>query len=577
MAETTEFGVRIRANGDEAAAVLKNLSNEFKQTANHWKNMFVGALGFGGFTEGMKHAIDHAEELQKQAKKLNIEVGHLSALQITFEQAGGSASELNRAMMMLQYRLTAVGKETNEHKNPFAFLGKSLAEVKGMKPEQMLYNLADAYQQATKNSDEHAKAVIAGILHMRGMSSVLPTLAQGSAHMRAMGEQWEKIGATTTGPFAKAAEEFKNSFNLFKHISQEQIFGAIGEPFVKDVTRAVTLLTSLSWMKDIGTELKSATGTLGDIVGSIFSGEKGSVADVFKLAGDSLVGAGMELVDILKDGLVSAADLLGDELLKKHPWLQALKTVSEAAGAAAQGIGAYAAEQGAKSGGIDTLVHGGQEPAEIYKAAMLGAGMGDEGRREQKDALTAQRKIIKDDLDRVKQHANDAKQRADELKKKQDDALEKRKEEIRKTTPEIDLEKAKISPREMLEKLLDPLTAQLKQFGLKPTMESLAILKREQSQGLMPRVDPKVVRDAMQITQGIQLAEKSGLKMLKGHEQEYLPELIKILGKTLATKVIQLQIRTPDGASADTSFTLGGDDDDSDVRLSTPQMSLGSE
>lgn len=142
----------------------------------------AGALGIafsvGAVVNFGRELLQTADELVKLHDRTGLSIQALQQFQVVGDDAGNTVSELTAAIVQMQNRLTSGDQSVV---SALGKLGLTLAELRGLRPEDQFIAISDAIRQI---EDPAAQVNIAIALFGRTGANVLPTLKKGFDDVR---------------------------------------------------------------------------------------------------------------------------------------------------------------------------------------------------------------------------------------------------------------------------------------------------------------------------------------------------------------------------------------------------------
>jgi len=169
----------------------------------------VAALGAGLALREFAQQID---ELAKQSGMLGLTVNQLQQLQFAASQTGVTTAELNKGLERFSRSISEASTGIGVGKRSFEALGVTLAKSDGSlkSTDELLAEVADRFAQVKDPAD---RVRIAIDLFGRSGGGLVNTLKDGSAGLKALGEDFNAVTIQLTGPQASAVEEANDLFD----------------------------------------------------------------------------------------------------------------------------------------------------------------------------------------------------------------------------------------------------------------------------------------------------------------------------------------------------------------------------
>ena len=195
----------------------------------------------GGPVEAVQGFAEFGDEVAKTAGKLGVGTTELQRLRFAAGRSGADASMVGEAFKKLAVGLDeARTKGTGPLSEGLGLVGVRLEELEGLTAEQQIGLLADALNEI---DDPMARAAASAKLFGESAGSELgPLLASGSAGIKGLGDEAERLGLVMDGAALKGAEDLTDALSDAQ--AQVQVTGArIGgylAPVVTDAARRMS-------------------------------------------------------------------------------------------------------------------------------------------------------------------------------------------------------------------------------------------------------------------------------------------------------------------------------------------------
>jgi hypothetical protein len=222
-----------------------------------WMTGLSGAI-LGAFGGTIAIFDSMGSKLADLSAKTGVAAGTLGELGYAAGQAGSDLDTLAGAFTKLD-KLTA--EAFSGDKGAIEFfngIGLSIAQLKAMKPDEVMEKIADQIA-ATSNPAERVK--IAMDAFGKSGAALIPMLSGGSAGLRAMREEARELGSLTTEE-AAAADEFGDALGSLKTLAYNTaaVFGASLVPMARQFVDMAILggKAVLAWVRDNGQLIQTA-------------------------------------------------------------------------------------------------------------------------------------------------------------------------------------------------------------------------------------------------------------------------------------------------------------------------------
>lgn len=173
------------------------------------------SLTLGAFAALVKGAIDSADELNKLSQKIGISVESLSTLQFAAQLSDVGLQSLQMGLKTLSQSATEASAGLGEGAQAFAALGVGVKDATGnlKSTDTLLLDIADRFASF---EDGATKTALAVKLFGKSGLDLIPFLNQGSAGIRALTAEAERLGLKLTTQTAQAAEAFNDNLTALK-------------------------------------------------------------------------------------------------------------------------------------------------------------------------------------------------------------------------------------------------------------------------------------------------------------------------------------------------------------------------
>lgn len=180
---------------------------------------FAGLTGFGvsltaaaaGMVALVKATADYGDELYNMSLSTGVAVEELSKLQYAAELSDVSNETLSKGLANLSKVMVAAANGAQESSKLFERFEIPLRNADGTmrKATEVLYDLADAFNAMPDGAEKTNLAM--DLFGKKIGGEFLKYLADGSAGLKAMGDEAERLGRVLNTEQAKAGDEFNDS------------------------------------------------------------------------------------------------------------------------------------------------------------------------------------------------------------------------------------------------------------------------------------------------------------------------------------------------------------------------------
>lgn len=368
------------ATGGAFASINKSLAG-LQSSAMGVKSALaaVGAIGVGGaFIALAKSTIDAADNLNKLSQRVGVSVENLSKLQYAAKLSDLSTDQLGDGLRRLAVNLQAAGRGSGEAIEAFRALGFSQRELLNPSPDQALNRLAESFAGI---QDGAGKTALAVQIFGRSGADLIPLLNQGSAGLKAMGDEATRLGLVVSSQAARAAEEFND--NLTRLSAQATAFGIqLGN-------------VALPAISQLTLEMRAAVQAAGGFTQGLTT----------LLAGEAGNNAGRKLIEVetrlkaVREELQKLRGTFGDsEFAKGIPGLSRVKDLEIEASDLAATRDRLKKLQNIRA---ELVTQDAAPPAFKSKAPAIGSGAGLAARKREQDAIKRMEIQNAQEIDRI--------------------------------------------------------------------------------------------------------------------------------------------------------------------------------
>ena len=222
----TETKVIISGDSRGAVSAVKRLSTELgglqALAAKAFSfSLFGGAASIGALVAFTKHIADTGDQLNKMSQKTGVAVEDLSKLQYAAELSGVSTEALQKGLTSLSVAVIEVADgKVSTASEEFKKFGINIRDAEGKikGSRDVLGELADRFA-AMPDGVEKTNAA-AAIFGKRIGADLIPLLNGGSAGLKEMGDEAERLGIVMSGALAKKSEEFNDNLARMSKLSE---------------------------------------------------------------------------------------------------------------------------------------------------------------------------------------------------------------------------------------------------------------------------------------------------------------------------------------------------------------------
>jgi len=236
-----------------------------------------------------KSAINSADDLGKLAQKTGITAESLSGLKYAGDLSGVSLESLSGGLTKLSRSMSEAADGTGAQADAFRALGVEVKNSDGsLRATDAV--LADVAQKFSEYADSAEKTALAQAIFGKSGADLIPLLNLGSAGLKEMRAEAERLGIVMSADLTKAAEEFNDTLTKIGTVTQ-----AIGIQLAKE------LLPALQAVADEMLRAREETGAFASIAGGVRTAFEAlvivgaNVAFTFKYTALEVYGLGRQL------------------------------------------------------------------------------------------------------------------------------------------------------------------------------------------------------------------------------------------------------------------------------------------
>ena len=290
---------------DEAEGSLTSLSKSAKAAGA----VIAGALSASLFSDWIQGSIDAIDKTDELAERVGMAAGEFAALQYAAKFASVESDALASTLTKFNQSITKAADGSKKEAEAFATIGvavrDSAGNVKAAGP--LLSEVADRFAALP---DGPQKAALAIDLFGKQGAKLLPLLNKGSAGIRELTEEAERLGLVLDSETYKAAGQFNDNLDALAGFSD-----AAGQQVAANLLPALNDITGL--FKELATESEAASGSA-DVIGYGLKALTTVVVvlgTALKVTGDLLGGVASALYSLARGDLTGALDTLRDATL----------------------------------------------------------------------------------------------------------------------------------------------------------------------------------------------------------------------------------------------------------------------
>lgn len=243
------------------ASALESLSSKALSFAGFATIGAAAAAAGAGIVALVKSAADYGDQLDNMSQRTGIAVDELSKLQYAAKLSDTSAEAVQKGVGNLSKLMVAAGAGAEESAKMFEKFNIAVRNEDGTirNTSEVLYDLADVFSTMPEGPERTALAM--EFFGKKLGQELIPLLSQGSAGLREMADEAERLGLVLNSEQAKAAADFNDNLDRLQAGSKKTaitvgnvLIPALNEMFNRfnDMNQA-----GISWWKRAGLETGS--------------------------------------------------------------------------------------------------------------------------------------------------------------------------------------------------------------------------------------------------------------------------------------------------------------------------------
>lgn len=247
-------GIRAGAAYVELFVKDNKLVRGLTAAAAKLKAFGAGIMGVGTHILGLGTALatpfalaaklfaDIGSELVDMSQRTGIAVEALSELGFAAEQSGADMETLESGIRKMQKFVVEAANGSKEARDILDKLGLTVADLKGLTPDEMLKAFADALDDIDNPA---LKAALAMQVFGKTGTKLLPMLEGGAEGIEKLQAKARELGLTISTEDAAAAEEFGDTLDVVWKVMKRGVFtiGAALVPALRDLAQWIITTT----------------------------------------------------------------------------------------------------------------------------------------------------------------------------------------------------------------------------------------------------------------------------------------------------------------------------------------------
>ncbi|WP_288845412.1 phage tail tape measure protein [uncultured Alistipes sp.] len=228
--------------------------------------LLAASTTVGGAIIGMaKSTADYGNTAAKTARSVGMDAEEFQKLSYAAKYAGVDQQKLSASMVRLNKNIVAAAGGSKAAQQTFKDLGINLKDSAGnlRAPNEILADIADVF---SSTEDGAGKTALAYELLGRSGADMISLLNGGSAGLKTMGAEAERMGLVISNDAAHASEDFCDNLDRVTDSIRGVVFqmGAAMMPAINNtaikIKEAITKVTE--WLRE-NPKLASTIGTIG--------------------------------------------------------------------------------------------------------------------------------------------------------------------------------------------------------------------------------------------------------------------------------------------------------------------------
>lgn len=262
VAISVEGVTNLNKKVDKTRRNVAKLGQSFKALGSKITGVGTQFLKFGAVIAaplilGIRQFAKLGDELAKMSKRTGVAVNELSRLAFATSQSGASIKTLEIGIRGMQRQIIDLARGLTTAKDNFDDLGISIGDIQGLTTSEQFGLIADAL---SKVEDPTTRAALAMKIFGRSGSELLPFLADGSAGIKKLGKEAERLGLTFDDEAAAKAEVLTDALDKLARVVNA-VFFAIGAALSESVTNLAdritkTITSVIEWVRENETLIK---------------------------------------------------------------------------------------------------------------------------------------------------------------------------------------------------------------------------------------------------------------------------------------------------------------------------------
>lgn len=237
----------------------------------------------------IRGAVNHADALSKAAQKAGVAVQALSRLEYAAKLSDVSLESLTGGLQKLGKSMAdAVAAPTSAAATAFKSLGIEITNANGTLRNSDVV-LAEIAGKFARLEDGSTKTALAMQMFGKSGTEMIPLLNTGSAGLKSMADESDRLGATISSKTAKAAERFNDTWTTIG-VTMQGVVNKIMEAALPALQSFADMLASPDFARAAQTLATTVVGALDKITKAIV-GVINMLTDLANKIGDAYAAA----------------------------------------------------------------------------------------------------------------------------------------------------------------------------------------------------------------------------------------------------------------------------------------------
>ncbi len=214
----------------------------------------LGAIGASALTAlfgTAKTFADMGDSLDEMSARTGVSVETLSELGFAAELAGADMETLETGIRKMQKTISEAIGGSKSAADALAQLGLSIADLKGLNPEQQFKLIADRISRIT---DPTLRAALAMEVFGKSGTRLLPLIQDGAKGLAKFQEQARALGLTVSTQAAKDAAVLADALDTVWRVLKQAVFtiGSALAPTITELANKATraVVAFMNWVKE---------------------------------------------------------------------------------------------------------------------------------------------------------------------------------------------------------------------------------------------------------------------------------------------------------------------------------------